>query len=238
VLGVSKTTIRRAEEDGDLSVAEVGAGGEHLFDERELRRFALRYQQRHKSRRASHEGEAENARGLLAAQMFERFDQGSNPVDVVKELSFDPDLVEKRHEQWARMRGLLVLPPTHMEQFVNEMHVLFQVPPPKQAIRTSEAFTAWTMSVADKASVLHARASKPCARCKRASPTTCDACTQDLKTAQRTQLEEMKLRRAELEAYEAKRESAYATPASQRPSGDEDVGWPEVPRDEKKKSSP
>lgn len=208
VVGVGKTTIRRAEEDGELPVAQIGPSGEHLFDERELRRFALRYQQRQKGR-SRRDDDVESAHGEIAAQMFERFDKGDNPVDVVKALSFDPDLVEKRHAQWARMRGLLVLPPERVDKFVDEMKQLFKVPAPVPPIRSAEAFKQWAWEVADRAGRLEARASKPCQRCQRAAPTTCDACARDQKLDQRMQLEEMKLDRAATKELERKRARVF-----------------------------
>lgn len=98
LLGVSKSTLRRME--GEVLTPVVGPKNVRLFHEEEIRSVVV-------TRRAgisSQRGDDE-----VAAAAFTAFDENVHPVDVVKQLELDPDLVESLHARWAHMRGLLVL---------------------------------------------------------------------------------------------------------------------------------
>jgi hypothetical protein len=213
--GVSKTTVRRAQEDGELA-AHPGPDGEHLVDEAELRLWILGRQKRERSRR----GPVVDA-GAIAALAFERFDLNENPVDVIKAHQLDPDLVERLYAQWSRLRGTLTLSGFEIESFAREMVVLFGVASPREPLRTPAAFRAWNMLVADHAAKLHDAATRLCTRCKRSSPTTCGACVQDVRLAQRLQVEQVRadaaLFRSDRPHRPAKAPSSAAMPP--RPPG-------------------
>jgi hypothetical protein len=188
VTGIPKTTIRRAQEDGELPTV-MGPGGEHLIEESALRLFAQKYAQRSAKRGAAG---GESARGALASQAFERFDQKDNPVDVVKAFSYDPDTTEKLHAQWARLRGLLLLAPELVDGFVRELGAALGVAAPTEPIRTPDAFEAWSKDAIERAKKQRAAASAICTTCKRVAPTTCDACTKDKKFEERVRVEKVR----------------------------------------------
>jgi len=98
MLGVSKITLRRME--GDALTPVVGPRNVHLFQEEEVRAIVV-------TRRAHLE--AGPAAGDIAAEAFTLFDAGVHVVDAVKQLRVAPDLVERLHATWARLRGLLVV---------------------------------------------------------------------------------------------------------------------------------
>jgi hypothetical protein len=100
-LGVSVTTLRRME--GDLLHPEKGPGGVRLFDLAEVEAAFVRV------RASRHATAVED--GELAAEIFALFDEGLNPVDVVKRLRVGPDVVERLQTQWARMRRSVLLSP-------------------------------------------------------------------------------------------------------------------------------
>jgi len=47
--------------------------------------------------------------GEVAADAFTLFDEDVHPVDVVKRLRVEPEVVEALHQRWCRLRGLLTL---------------------------------------------------------------------------------------------------------------------------------
>jgi hypothetical protein len=98
MLGVSKSTLRRME--GDALTPVVGPRNVHLFQEEEIRSVIV-------TRRAHLE--AGPAAGDVAAEAFALFDAGVHVVDAVKQLRVSPELVERLHSTWARLRGLLVV---------------------------------------------------------------------------------------------------------------------------------
>jgi predicted site-specific integrase-resolvase len=98
LLGVSKSTLRRME--GEVLTPVVGPKNVRLFHEEEIRSVVV-------TRRAAFTAQCGN--GEAAAAAFTAFDQNVHPVDVVKQLELDPDLVESLHARWARMRAMLVL---------------------------------------------------------------------------------------------------------------------------------
>jgi hypothetical protein len=98
MLGVSKSTLRRME--GDALTPVVGPRNVHLFQEEEIRAVIV-------TRRAHLDGGP--AAGDVAAEAFILFDAGVHVVDAVKQLRVGPELIERLHSTWARLRGLLVL---------------------------------------------------------------------------------------------------------------------------------
>lgn len=100
LLGVSKSTLRRME--GEVLTPVVGPKNVRLFHEEEIRSVVV-------TRRAG--VDARRGDGEVAAAAFAAFDGDAHPVDVVKQLQLDPDVVEALHARWAKMRGLLVLAP-------------------------------------------------------------------------------------------------------------------------------
>jgi len=98
LLGVSKSTLRRME--GEQLEPVVGPKNVRLFQEEQVQALVI-------TRRSSTTGA--RATGDIAADAFDMFDKDVHPVDVVKRLRIAPDLVEMLHQQWARLRGLLVL---------------------------------------------------------------------------------------------------------------------------------
>lgn len=98
MLGVSKSTLRRME--GDALTPVVGPRNVHLFQEEEIRAVIV-------TRRAHLEDGP--AAGDIAAEAFALFDAGVHVVDAVKQLRVGPELAERLHSTWARLRGLLVV---------------------------------------------------------------------------------------------------------------------------------
>jgi len=98
MLGVSKSTLRRME--GEALTPVVGPRNVHLFQEEEVRAIVV-------TRRAHLESGP--TAGDIAAEAFALFDAGVHVVDAIKQLRVAPELVERLHATWARLRGLLVL---------------------------------------------------------------------------------------------------------------------------------
>lgn len=98
MLGVSKSTLRRME--GTSLTPVVGPKNVHLFQEEEVRAIVV-------TRRAHLD--TQPATGDIAAQAFGLFDAGVHVVDAVKQLRVAPDVVERLHATWARLRSLMVL---------------------------------------------------------------------------------------------------------------------------------
>jgi hypothetical protein len=101
MLGMSVSTLRRQE--GRLVSPIVGPDGVHLFDESEIRSVSVTV--RHKQAIAS----SGPAAGEIAAEVFTLLDERVHPVEIVKRLQLTPQVVVDLHEQWAQMRGGLVL---------------------------------------------------------------------------------------------------------------------------------
>jgi len=99
LLGVSKSTVRRMEGQGLTPV--VGPNNTHLFHEEQVQSLIVT--------RRSETGSPSRVTGDIAADAFRLLDEGLHPVDVVKRLRLEPDLVEALHLNWSRMRGQLVL---------------------------------------------------------------------------------------------------------------------------------
>lgn len=98
LLGVSKTTLRRME--GDSIEPVVGPKNERLFHQEQVQALVM-------TRRTSVcETQPTDE---IAADVFTLFDELVHPVDVIKRMRLAPKLVESLHQQWTRMRGMLVL---------------------------------------------------------------------------------------------------------------------------------
>jgi hypothetical protein len=105
ILGVSTTTVRRGE--GRSLPAPIKVDGMNVFREDEIRAISIR----------TRIGSAKDTGGLSsaytgekAAEVFGLFDDGTNPIDVVKRLKLHPELVELLFLQWTRLREYVVLP--------------------------------------------------------------------------------------------------------------------------------
>lgn len=96
--GISKSQVRRLE--GSELAPIVGAGGVRFFPEEQVNAFVV-------SRRRTIRAHRDD--GDIAAEVFEAFDSGTNPADVVKELRIDPKRVLGLHVQWLGMRQQIAL---------------------------------------------------------------------------------------------------------------------------------
>jgi DNA-binding transcriptional MerR regulator len=102
LLGVSKSTLRRME--GQALTPVVGPKNVRLFHEEQIQSMIIT--------RRSEVGASTRASGEVAAGVFALCDENVHPVDVVKQLRLEPDLVEALHTRWCRLRGLLVITET------------------------------------------------------------------------------------------------------------------------------
>jgi hypothetical protein len=100
--------------------------------------------------------------GDVAANVFERFDRGASPDEVVTELVLAVDAVEYLWRTWARLRGLVPLSP-------EAVRVLREVLFSNQPIRSSADTTAAVRRFVE-------RPCKQCTRCKTAFPEYCTTC--------------------------------------------------------------
>jgi hypothetical protein len=100
--------------------------------------------------------------GDVAASVFERFDRGTSPDEVVTELVLAVDTVEYLWRTWARLRGLVPLSP-------EAVRVLREVLFANQPI----------CSGADAAAAVRRFVERPikqCTRCKAGFPEYCTTC--------------------------------------------------------------
>jgi hypothetical protein len=98
MLGVSKSTLRRME--GTSLTPVVGPKNVHLFQEEEVRAIVVT--------RHSHLY-TQPATGDIAAEAFSLFDAGIHVVDSVKQLRVPPEVVERLHATWVRLRSQMIL---------------------------------------------------------------------------------------------------------------------------------
>jgi hypothetical protein len=96
LLNTSISKVRRLEDRDELP-AIVDERGYHFHTLTQINNFKIR------NARAT--GKSDGIDGSIAAAVFELFDQGKNPVDVVKELHLDPRLVQQLYKQWVSLRG-------------------------------------------------------------------------------------------------------------------------------------
>jgi hypothetical protein len=91
LLGVSKSTLRRME--GEALTPVVGPKNVRLFHEEQIQSMVVT---RRSEIRAS-----TRVTGEIAATVFELFDESMHPVDVVKRLRLEPDLIEGLYQRWC-----------------------------------------------------------------------------------------------------------------------------------------
>ncbi|HET7543823.1 MAG TPA: hypothetical protein VFK05_28320 [Polyangiaceae bacterium] len=102
------------------------------------------------------------AEGDVAAGVFERFDRGATPNEVVIELVLAPDTVENLWRTWARLRGATLLSPEAV-----------------RAMREALLANQPIRSGADAASAVRRfieRPIKQCTHCKARFPEYCTKC--------------------------------------------------------------
>ena len=112
VLGCSISSVRRLEESGELH-PEVGERGIRFHDPDEVRDLVARQPMAPSScdHAAHHDQGAAlpqgpEAPGVVAAEVFELFEGGITPVEVVINLERDPATVEALYERWSHLREL------------------------------------------------------------------------------------------------------------------------------------
>ncbi len=104
MLGMPVTTFRRRVQG--VEVEAVVVDGKYFFREVEIVELAVRYR---RERYVEGGNIVPDDLGKLTAIVFDLFDQGVTPVDVVKRLEKPATVVEELHAQWVRMRGMVVL---------------------------------------------------------------------------------------------------------------------------------
>jgi transcriptional regulator with XRE-family HTH domain len=107
-LGVSKSTVRRLEEDGDLTPAEIRPDGTRLFDVEQVR--SVEHVERRVVRTRAPASSPDAYDGLMAQTAFDLFDAKVELVDVVKRTGFDPRAVAAMYHQWCSLRGGFFVP--------------------------------------------------------------------------------------------------------------------------------
>jgi hypothetical protein len=113
------------------------------------------------ARRGATSNEA-TSEGEVAASVFERFDRGATPNEVVAELVLAVDTVEYLWRTWARLRGTVPLSP-------EAVRVLREVLFANQPIRSGADAAAAVRRFVE-------RPPKQCTRCKAGFPEYCTTC--------------------------------------------------------------
>jgi len=119
LLGVSKSTVRRME--GQALTPVVGPKNVRMFREEQVQSLI---QTRH-----SETSSPPRLTGDVAANVFALLDEGLHPVDVVKRLCIQPELVETIHQHWCRLRGLLVLSTADVRELHDMLYDGTSTPP-------------------------------------------------------------------------------------------------------------
>jgi hypothetical protein len=155
LLGVSKSTLRRME----------GASLEPVLGPKNVRLF---HEEHIQSLLVTRRSEVAGARvdGELAAETFELFDTGIHPVDVVKKLRVDPDLVESLHQRWARLRALLELSTSGVQSLCLMLSEDESIAAPKSESELLEVARKWVNDMG-----LH-----ECTQCRKNSAAFCREC--------------------------------------------------------------
>jgi hypothetical protein len=104
MVGMPLTTFRRRVQNVEL--APVMIDGKTFFREVEVVEFAIRCR---RERYVEGTGAIPDDLGKLTALVFDLFDQGVAPVEVVKRLEKPAPVIEELHAQWARMRGTVLI---------------------------------------------------------------------------------------------------------------------------------
>jgi len=155
VLGVSKSTVRRME--GATLDPVLGPKKVRLFHEEQIQSLLI-------TRRS--EVAAGRADGELAAETFELFDAGVHPVDVVKKLRVDPDLIESLHQRWARLRAMLVLSEIGVQSLCLMLSEDESPAAPKSESELLGVATKW----------VHEMSLRQCTQCTKSSAAFCRQC--------------------------------------------------------------
>jgi hypothetical protein len=156
LLGVSKSTLRRME--GDALTPVVGPKNVRLFHEEQIQSMVVT--------RRSEIGASTRVTGDIAATVFELFDDSMHPVDVVKRLRLEPDLIEGLHQRWRRLRGMLVL----SEESTATVHRMLgegdESPPPKDEAELVSLVQRWVRD----------ESCRQCEQCRSESAEFCRTC--------------------------------------------------------------
>jgi hypothetical protein len=102
-VGKDERTIRRWERTRLAPALSVDADGVHRFD---LQRVSELLEIRERPAPTSPDAYD----GEMAREAFRRFDDGLDPVSVVKETGFDPRAVRAMYTEWTSMRGGFFVP--------------------------------------------------------------------------------------------------------------------------------
>jgi len=100
--------------------------------------------------------------GDVAANVFERFDRGATPNEVVIELVLAVDTVEYLWRTWARLRGSVPLSPEAVRAL-------------REALFANRPIRSGADGAADVRRFVN-RPPKKCTRCKRGFPEYCTTC--------------------------------------------------------------
>ena len=155
LLGVSKSTLRRME--GEKLEPVLGPKNVHLFHEEQVQALVM-------TRRTS-VGDTQ-AIGDVAANAFQLFDENVHPVDVIKQLRIAPNVIDSLHQQWARLRGLLVVSPDMTEAISNMLRDGQAGPLPKTDAELLDLAKAWVYDASPRT----------CVQCKHEVADFCRAC--------------------------------------------------------------
>lgn len=136
LLGVSKSTLRRME--GASLEPVLGPRNVRLFHEEQIQSLLV-------TRRSEVAGGRPD--GELAAETFELFDAGVHPVDVVKKLRVDPDLIESLHQRWARLRAMLVLSTSGVQSLCLSLSEAEVIAAPKSESELLGLVTKWVQEM-------------------------------------------------------------------------------------------
>jgi hypothetical protein len=102
-IGKNERTIRRWERTRLAPALSVGPDGVHRFDVQRVSELLEVSERRTAAPPDAYDG-------TMAQQAFRLFDDGSHPVDVVKQTGFDPRAVRSLYNEWAGMRGGMFVP--------------------------------------------------------------------------------------------------------------------------------
>jgi hypothetical protein len=155
LLGVSKTTLRRME--GDAIEPVVGPKNERLFHQEQIQALVM-------TRRTS--VQETQPTDEVAADVFTLFDEQVHPVDVIKQMRLAPKLVESLHQQWARMRGMLVLSHQTTAAICEMLRDGEPLPLPEGNVELLELTKKWVCEASPRT----------CVQCKGDSAEFCRAC--------------------------------------------------------------